>query len=211
MMRMSPSGSKRHRVKRMSTFSGQALPDQDGKPFTLHTSNTQIWLCSQACVRPSLSVSLEDKLSVSIEMSCPETSRCSIFLKQCARTFLNIVVTTVIHDKTCLLKLSIKATEQSEPSADWDDLQTLKWAQTVDPHQSEECELLLETYSMQVCLTFQLFRDCLPNSHRRCLQLYKVIVGDTSGMGAPATTSIVYCILVLSWLSMGACYKQLEV
>ncbi|DBB18146.1 TPA: hypothetical protein ACH3X3_003120 [Trebouxia sp. C0006] len=62
MMRMSPSGSKRHRVKRMSTFSGQALPDQD----------------------------------------------------------------------------------------DWDDLQTLKWAQTVDPHQSEECELLLETYSMQV-------------------------------------------------------------
>ncbi len=33
--------------------------------------------------------------------------------------------------------------------ADWDDLQTLKWAQTVDPHQSEECELLLETYSMQ--------------------------------------------------------------
>ena len=34
--------------------------------------------------------------------------------------------------------------------ADWDDLQTLKWAQTVDPHQSEECELLLETYSMQV-------------------------------------------------------------
>lgn len=41
--------------------------------------------------------------------------------------------------------------------ADWDDLQTLKWAQTVDPHQSEECELLLETYSMQVgchcCIT----------------------------------------------------------
>ena len=35
--------------------------------------------------------------------------------------------------------------------ADWEDLQTLKWAQTVDPHQSEECELLLETYSMQVC------------------------------------------------------------
>ena len=34
--------------------------------------------------------------------------------------------------------------------ADWEDLQTLKWAQTVDPHQSEECELLLETYSMQV-------------------------------------------------------------
>ena len=33
---------------------------------------------------------------------------------------------------------------------DWEDLQTLKWAQTVDPHQSEECELLLETYSMQV-------------------------------------------------------------
>ena len=34
--------------------------------------------------------------------------------------------------------------------ADWEDLQTLKWAQTVDPHQSEECEVLLETYSMQV-------------------------------------------------------------
>ena len=36
---------------------------------------------------------------------------------------------------------------------DWEDLQTLKWAQTVDPHQSEECELLLETYSMQVNLS----------------------------------------------------------
>ncbi len=40
MMRMSPSGSKRHRVKRMSTFSGQALPDQDGKPCELLTSNS---------------------------------------------------------------------------------------------------------------------------------------------------------------------------
>ncbi len=40
MMRMSPSGSKRHRVKRMSTFSGQALPDQDGKPYKLLTSNS---------------------------------------------------------------------------------------------------------------------------------------------------------------------------
>lgn len=36
---------------------------------------------------------------------------------------------------------------------DWEDLQTLKWAQTVDPHQFEECELLLETYSMQVHLS----------------------------------------------------------
>ncbi len=40
MMRMSPSGSKRHRVKRMSTFSGQALPDLDGKPYKLLTSNS---------------------------------------------------------------------------------------------------------------------------------------------------------------------------
>jgi len=39
MMRMSPSGSKRHRVKRMSTFSGQALPDQDGMSLAVLTSN----------------------------------------------------------------------------------------------------------------------------------------------------------------------------
>ena len=38
-------------------------------------------------------------------------------------------------------------------NTDWEDLQTLKWAQTMDPHQSEECELLLETYSMQVNLS----------------------------------------------------------
>ncbi len=57
-----------------------------------------------------------------------------------------------------------KATEQSELSADWDDLQTLKWAQTIDPHQSEECELLLETYSMQVCLSF-LFWTCSFATH----------------------------------------------
>ncbi len=53
-----------------------------------------------------------------------------------------------------LCRSLLRTSEQSELSADWDDLQTLKWAQTVDPHQSEECELLLETYSMQVCLSF---------------------------------------------------------
>ncbi len=59
----------------------------------------------------------------------------------------------------------LKAPEQSELSADWDDLQTLKWAQTVDPHQSEECELLLETYSMQVCLSFVLCTSPICNRH----------------------------------------------
>jgi hypothetical protein len=76
---------------------------------------------------------------------------------------VNTAVSTAIHDKTYMLKLCrslLKTTDQSELSADWDDLQTLKWAQTVDPHQSEECELLLETYSMQVCLSFLLLNVC---------------------------------------------------
>ncbi len=76
---------------------------------------------------------------------------------------MNTAVSTAIHDKTYMLKLCrslLKTTDQSELSADWDDLQTLKWAQTVDPHQSEECELLLETYSMQVCLSFLLLNVC---------------------------------------------------
>ena len=51
--------------------------------------------------------------------------------------------------------------------ADWEDLQTLKWAQTVDPHQSEECELLLETYSMQV--------SPLNNFASLCLILYDLM------------------------------------
>ena len=59
-----------------------------------------------------------------------------------------------------LCRSLLNTTEQRELSADWDDLQTLKWAQTVDPHQSEECELLLETYSMQVCLSFLLLNVC---------------------------------------------------
>ena len=78
-------------------------------------------------------------------------------------SFVNTAVSTAIHDKTYMLKLCrslLKTTDQSELSADWDDLQTLKWAQTVDPHQSEECELLLETYSMQVCLSFLLLNVC---------------------------------------------------
>ena len=101
-----------------------------------------------------------------------------------------------------LCRSLLNTTEQRELSADWDDLQTLKWAQTVDPHQSEECELLLETYSMQVCLSFLLLyvfhlpqtcstyssMDKCPATHikgmqmclyakgrqRRCLQLSQV-------------------------------------
>ena len=40
MMKMSPSGSKRHRVKRMSTFSGQPISgmDQDGMALQLTLS-----------------------------------------------------------------------------------------------------------------------------------------------------------------------------
>ena len=144
---------------------------------------------------------------------------------------LDAAVTAVIHDKTYMLKLCnslLNTTEQSELSADWDDLQTLKWAQTVDPHQSEECELLLETYSMQVCLSFLLWTCSIRNTrvkatakyvpHKGCKRNWTVCQRQAETLSSAEQGywcrhlwhSITHCIPMLSWLSMSACCKGLE-